>query len=141
MRNKVPFILCLIGGALMLYAGVIGSVGIWGDILALAATLAPGFAKVMGWILTILVNIASMGGIAVIIGGYLIITNRVGTGKFIIGIAAGMGLFGFIILIYTMYTAMGMAAFGEILNLLSTSAALAGPVITIIARTMAKKPE
>jgi len=125
----------------MLYAGVIGSVGIWGDILALAATLAPGFAKVMGWILTILVNIASMGGIAVIIGGYLIITNRVGTGKFIIGIAAGMGLFGFIILIYTMYTAMGMAAFGEILNLLSTSAALAGPVITIIARTMAKKPE
>jgi len=141
VRNKVPFILCLIGGALMLYAGVIGSVGIWGDILALAATLAPGFAKVMGWILTILVNIASMGGIAVIIGGYLIITNRVGTGKFIIGIAAGMGLFGFIILIYTMYTAMGMAAFGEILNLLSTSAALAGPVITIIARTMAKKPE
>jgi len=141
VRNKVPFILCLIGGALMLYAGVIGCVGIWGDILALAATLAPGFAKVMGWILTILVNIASMGGIAVIIGGYLIITNRVGTGKFIIGIAAGMGLFGFIILIYTMYTAMGMAAFGEILNLLSTSAALAGPVITIIARTMAKKPE
>ena len=125
----------------MIYAGVIGSVGIWGDILALAATLAPGFEEIMGWILAILVNIASMGGIAVIIGGYLITTNRVGTGKFIIGIAAGMGLFGFIMLIYTMYSAMGLAAFAEILNLLSTSAALAGPVITIVARTMAKKPE
>ena len=88
MRNKVPFILCLIGGGLMIYAGVIGSVGIWEDILALAATLAPGFAEVMGLILAILVNIASMGGIAVIIGGYLITTDRVGTGKFIIGIAA-----------------------------------------------------
>ena len=141
MRNKVPFILCIIGGALMLYAGVAGSVGIWGDILTLAATIAPGFEDIMIWILVILMNIASMGGVAVIIGGYLATTDRVGTGKFIIGIAAGLGIFGLIMNIYTLYMAVGLAAFTQILNLLSTSAAALGPVLTIVARFRIKKPE
>jgi len=141
MRNKVPFILCIIGGALMMYAGIVGSVGIWEDILTFAATIAPGFADIMQWIFVILLNIASLGGIAVIIGGYLITTNRVGTGKFIIGIAAGLGIFGLIMNVYTMYMAIGMAAFTELLNLLSTSAAALGPVLTIVARIMTKKPE
>ena len=141
MNNKVPFIMCLLGGALMINAGVVGSVGFWGYLITYAAAIAPGFEDVMLWILVILQNIATMGGIAVIIGGYLITTNRFGTGKFIIGIAAGLGLFGFIMLIYNMYMSMGLAAFTEILNILATSAAIAGPVLTIIARTMAKKPE
>ena len=141
MRNKVPFILCIIGGALMIFAGVVGAVGFWEDLLSYATIIAPEFSEIMAWILVILQNIASMGGVAVIIGGYLITTDRVGTGKFVIGIAVGMGIFGFIMLIYNMYMAMGMAAFAEIINILSTSAAIAGPVLTIIARTMAKKPE
>ncbi|MGY5880094.1 MAG: hypothetical protein RTV31_07570 [Candidatus Thorarchaeota archaeon] len=141
MRNKIPFILCIIGGALMIYAGVVGGVGFWGDLLDYAATIAPGYAEIMAWILIILQNIASMGGVAVIIGGYLVTTDRVGTGKFIIGIAAGMGIFGFIMLIYNMYMAMGMAAFAELLNIISTSAAVAGPVITIVARFRIQKPE
>ncbi|MGY5873055.1 MAG: hypothetical protein RTV72_12470 [Candidatus Thorarchaeota archaeon] len=141
MRNKVPFILCIVGGALMLYAGIVGAVGIWEHILTFAATIAPGFADIMGWILVILMNIASLGGIAVIIGGYLATTDRVGTGKFIIGIAAGLGIFGLIMNVYTLYMAVGIAAFTELLNLLSTSAAALGPVLTIVARFMIKKPE
>jgi len=105
------------------------------------ATYNERFEDIMLWILVILQNIASFGGIAVIIGAYLLTTNRVGTGKFIIGIAAGLGLFGFIMLIYNMYMTIGMAAFAEILNILSTSAAALGPVLTIVARSMAKKPE
>ena len=141
MRNKIPFILCIIGGALMIYAGVVGGVGFWEDLLAYAAAIAPRYAEIMAWILIILQNIASMGGVAVIIGGYLVTTDRVGTGKFIIGIAAGMGIFGFIMLIYNMYMAMGMAAFAELLNIISASAAVAGPVITIVARFRIQKPE
>lgn len=125
----------------MIYAGIVGSVGFWGDLINFAATIAPGFEDIMLWILVILQNIASLGGIAVIVGAYLLTTDRFGTGKFIIGIAAGLGLFGFIMLVYNMYMAMGVAAFSEILNLLSTSAAALGPVLTIVARSMAKKPE
>jgi hypothetical protein len=141
MENKVPFILCVIGGALMIYAGVVGSVGIWGQLITLAASIAPELEGIMLLILVILRNIASLGGIAVIIGGFLITTNRVGTGKFIIGIAAGVGLIGFIMSVYTLYMAVGVVAFFEILNLLATSAGMLGPVLTIVARTMAKKPE
>ncbi|MHA1614602.1 MAG: hypothetical protein ACTSYJ_07125 [Candidatus Thorarchaeota archaeon] len=141
MRNKIPFILCIIGGALMIYAGVIGSIGFWDNLISYAATIAPGYEDVMLWILVILQNVASLGGFAVIIGGYLITTNRVGTGKFIIGIAAGMGIFGLLMLTYNMYMAIGMAAFSEIANLISTTAAILGPVITIVARILTKKPE
>lgn len=141
MRNKIPFILCIIGGALMIYAGVVGSIGFWDNLISYAATIAPGYEDVMLWILVILQNVASLGGFAVIIGGYLITTNRVGTGKFIIGIAAGMGIFGLLMLTYNMYMSMGMAAFSEIANLISTTAAILGPVLTIVARTLTRKPE
>ena len=141
MRNKVPFLLCLVGGALMIYAGVVGSAGIWGDLIVLAATLAPGLADILFWVLVILINIASLGGFGVIAGGYLMTTNRFGTGKFIIGLAAGMGLIGFLILVVQMYMAVGMAAFLAIFNIISSSAGILGVVITIVARTMARAPE
>jgi len=141
MQNKVPFILCIIGGLLMIYVGAVGSVGFWENLVSYTESVAPGFEVELLWILVILQNIASLGGIAVIIGAYLITTNRVGTGKLIIGIAAGMGIFGFIMFIYNMYMAMGIAAFTVILNILATSAAILGPVLTVIARIMVKKPE
>jgi hypothetical protein len=125
----------------MIYAGIAGSVGIWGDLIALATSLAPAFADILFWILLILENIATLGGIAVIIGAFLFTTNRVGTGKFIVGIAAGMGIVGFIILIYNLYMATGITAILEIYNLLSNSMGLLGVVLTIIGRMIAKKPE
>jgi hypothetical protein len=71
----------------------------------------------------------------------LLTTNRVGTGKFIIGIAAGMGLIGFLMLVYNMFMAIGIAAFTEIYNLLTSSMGALGIVLTIIGRMMAKKRE
>ncbi len=125
----------------MIYAGIAGSIGFLDNLITYAATIAPGYEDIMLWILVILQNVASLGGFAVIIGGYLITTNRVGTGKFIIGISAGMGIFGLIMLTYNMYMAMGMAAFSEIANLISTSAAILGPVLTIAARILTRKPK
>ncbi|MDH4212735.1 MAG: hypothetical protein OEV85_02340 [Candidatus Thorarchaeota archaeon] len=141
MRNVKSFVLCLIGGILMFYAGFVGSVGIWGDLIALANSLAPGFADVLFWVLIILQNIATLGGIAVIIGAILFTTDRVGTGKFIIGIAAGMGIIGLIFLIYDMYMALGVDALLEFYNLLSNSMGMLGVILTIIGRMMVKKPE
>ena len=125
----------------MIYAGIAGSIGFLDNLITYAATIAPGYEDIMLWILVILQNVASLGGFAVIVGGYLITTNRVGTGKFIIGISAGMGIFGLIMLTYNMYMAMGMAAFSEIGNLISTSAAILGPVLTIVARILTRKPK
>lgn len=141
MRNVKAFVLCLIGGLLMIYAGAVGSAGIWEDLIVLAQSIAPGFADILAYILLILTNIATLGGVAVIIGAILITTNRVGTGKFIIGIAAGMGIIGFVMLVLNMYLASGIAAVMELYNLLSNSMEILGVVLTIIGRMTAKKPE
>ena len=125
----------------MIYANVSGSVGIWTYLIALATSWAPALAEILSYILFILTNIATLGGVAVIIGAALLTTNRVGTGKFIIGIAAGMGIIGFIILVYNMYLALGLSAFLELYNLLSSSMGLLGVVLTIMGRALAKKPE
>lgn len=125
----------------MITASVVGSAALWAQIFAIAETYVPGSGEILGWILIILRYIASLGGVAVIIGGYLVTTDRVGTGKFIIGIAAGLGLIGLIINLATAYMAVGIAAFTDFLNLLSTSAIVLGPVLAIVARTMVKKPE
>ncbi|MFW9959065.1 MAG: hypothetical protein ACFFCT_13420 [Candidatus Odinarchaeota archaeon] len=68
-------------------------------------------------------------------------TDRVGTGKFIIGIAAGMGIIGLLFLIYDMYLALGVDALLEFYNLLSNSMGMLGVILTIIGRMMVKKPE
>ncbi|RDE15711.1 MAG: hypothetical protein C4K48_03320 [Candidatus Thorarchaeota archaeon] len=141
MRNAKAFVLCLIGGLLMIYAGAVGSAGIWENLILLAQSLAPGFADIMAYILLILTNIATLGGVAAIIGAILLTTNRVGTGKFIIGIAAGMGIIGFLTLIFNMYMASGLTFVLELYNLLSNSMESLGVVLTIIGRMLAKKPE
>ncbi len=123
----------------MLYAGVVGSVGIWEKLGEYATSIAPESSEIVRWILIILANIASLGGVAVLFGGFLLTTDRVGTGKFIIGIAAGLGIFGFIMFIYNMY--MAQVSFLAIFNLIATSASLLGPILTIFARLMTKKPE
>ena len=93
------------------------------------------------YFLLILQNIAALGGIAVIIGAILFTTNRVGTGKFVVGLGAGMGIIGLIILIYNMYMAMGFDALLELFNMLSNSMGMLGVVLTIIGRILVKKPE
>ena len=70
----------------------VGSIGFIADIAVYAATYFPAAADVITLILTILLYIAALGGIAVIIGGILIAMDRVGTGKFVIGLGAGVGL-------------------------------------------------
>jgi len=125
----------------MIMASVVGSAELWAQIFAYAETILPGSGEILGLVLIVLRYIASLGGIAVIIGGYLVTTDRVGTGKFIIGIAAGLGLIGLIINLATAYMALGIVAFTDFLNLVATSSAVLGPVLTIVARTMVKKPE
>jgi len=125
----------------MIYAGAVGSAGIWENLILLAQSLAPGFADIMAYILLILTNIATLGGVAAIIGAILLTTNRVGTGKFIIGIAAGMGIIGFLTLIFNMYMASGLTFVLELYNLLSNSMESLGVVLTIIGRMLAKRPE
>jgi hypothetical protein len=136
MKNKVPVALALIGGFLLFQSGWVGSIGFIDDVAAYAIMYFPTMAELMTLILTILIYIATLGGIAVIIGGILIVLSRESTGKFVIGLGAGVGLFGLIIMLVEAYLAGGVAALMDIVTLISQSIAWIGVILSILARRM-----
>ena len=138
MKNTLSIVLALIGGFLLFQVGWVGSIGFIADIAVYAQTYFPAAAEVITLVLTILLYISSLGGIAVIIGGLLIAISRIGTGKFVIGLGAGIGLVGLIIMLVEAYLAGGVAALTEILTLISQSIAWIGVILSIIARNRAK---
>ncbi len=139
MRNGLSVALALIGGFLLFQVSWVGSIGFIADIAVYATTYFPAAAEAITLILTILLYIAALGGIAVIIGGILIAMDRVGTGKFIIGLGAGVGLFGLIITLVEAYLAGGIAALTDFLTLISQSIAWIGVIMSIVARSRATK--
>lgn len=143
MRNKAPFLLALIGGILLWIAGATGSVGIAGTITQIIASipeLAP-FVDILNLIYYILLILAGLGGITVIGGGALMTTNRVGTGKFLIGIGAGMGLISLIIQIAQNIYTFGAGVALDLFLATAMTTVGAGILISIAARRLASKPE
>jgi len=141
LRNRNSFLLALIGGILLISVSAIGSIGFWGDIIAYITANFPETSGIMIVLFTILMYIAGLGGVGVIIGGYLLTTDRFGTGKFILGISAGMGLIGLIIYLVQLYMTGGIELVLDMVSLLSQSAGWIGAILSIVARQMAKKPE
>ncbi len=142
MRNKKAFILCLVGGILLFLASAIGSIGMYGTIIAFVADQYPEMVGILDNALLILSFIAGLGGIGVIIGGYMLTTDRFGTGKFIIGIAAGMGLVGLIIVLAQQFMLAGTSGVVDYVNLMvSQGSGWIGAVLAILGRKMAGKPE
>jgi hypothetical protein len=136
MKNQVPIVLALIGGFLLFQVGWVGSIGFIDDLAAYAVLYFPTMADTITMILTVLLYIASLGGIAVICGGILIAMGRIGTGKFIIGLGAGIGFIGLIIMFIEAYLAGGVAALMDVVTLISQSIAWIGVILSILARRM-----
>ena len=133
----------LIGGILLWIAGATGSVGIAGtitEILASIPELAP-FVDILNLIYYILLILAGLGGITVIGGGFLMTTDRVGTGKFLIGIGAGMGLISLIIQIGQNVYTLGARVALDLFMATAMTTVGAGILISIAARRLAGKPE
>ena len=138
MKNGLSVALALIGGFLLFQVSWVGSIGFIADIALYAQTYFPAAAEMITLVLTVLLYIAALGGIAVIIGGILIAMDRIGTGKFVIGLGAGLGLFGLIIMLVEAYLAGGVAALTDILTMISQSIAWIGVIMSIVARSRAK---
>jgi hypothetical protein len=136
MKNQVPVALALIGGFLLFQAGWVGSIGFLADVVGYALLYFPSLVDIITLILTVLLYIASLGGIAVIIGGILIAINRVRPGKFIIGLGAGIGLITLIIMLAQAVMVGGVEALLDVVTLISQSIAWIGVILSIFARRM-----
>ncbi len=142
MHNKKAFIMCLVGGILLFLASAIGSVGMYGTIITFVADQYPEMVGILDNVLLILSFIAGLGGIGVTIGAFMLTTDRVGTGKFVIGIAAGMGFIGLVIVLAQHFMLAGTSGVIDYVNLMvSQGSGWIGAVLAIFGRKMAGKPE
>ncbi|MFH0815343.1 MAG: hypothetical protein V1934_00800 [Methanobacteriota archaeon] len=129
--NKPAMYAAIAGGLCLLLAGITGYAA-WSSIRDIIVTYVSNDPLVHD-IFYYLLIIAGLGGLAVILGGLLIGWDKVGVGKFLIALGAGMGLIGFLISFVLWYLNGMEGAFaigGSILGFI-------GIVLSIIARQMA----
>jgi len=138
VSSKVAALMAYIGGTLLLLAGATGSVGIVGTIIEyMIENLGGTTANFLSMVLQVLNFVADLGGVAVIIGGSFVLTERKRTGRFIIGLGAGMGLIGFLLILASALL-HGWASAIDFLLIISQSVGWIGVIFAIIATLLAK---
>jgi hypothetical protein len=139
MSNKLPFVLGLIGGILLVVTETVGNIGLWNllPLIGMVLGLPPEVVYTVNLLLTILRIIAGAGGIAVICGSFLLLFNRVRWGKFIITLGAGFGIFSLILLFFGFF-ASGFTIVAFPLLLLETPSVI-GLILSLLARFIAKE--
>ena len=129
--NKPAMYAAIIGGVCLLIAGLTG-VATWSSIKDIIVENVTDDQLVQD-VFYYMIIIAGLGGFAVILGGLLIGSDKVGIGKFLIMLGAGMGLIGFLIAIGLWYVngMEGMFTIG------GSIIGLVGIVLSIVARQIA----
>ena len=136
VTRSVAFALAAIAGVLLLISGIRGPT----ESYQLIINELPKFIQdqqilqIANTLALILITISLAGGLAVIAGGILIILNRVGTGKWLIGLGVGVGIPWLIMLIVTLVTT------GQVATAIAeySSIGWAGIILAFVARTIAK---
>ena len=123
--------IAIIAGILLLIAGISGA-ATWQTISDFVSSQFPG-NEILEIVFVILIFIASLGGIAVIIGGLLIGKKKTGTGRMFILLGAGMGIIGLIFSLIVAYNE-GNLTIGSFLSI-----GMIGIILSIAARMIAKK--
>ncbi|MCD6383533.1 MAG: hypothetical protein J7L88_03630 [Thermoplasmata archaeon] len=131
--NRLAGMLAIASGILLFISGITG-VAAWKAVQAMAERYLGG-----GWEMdvafSILLLLASLGGILVILGGFLLYREKVRLGKFIITIGVGFGALGFIFQIMTAFLK------GQYLNISGSFIGFFGIFFSILARVKAQKVE
>jgi len=135
-RNFLAALIAFVAGVLLIISGEQGPHGTYSLIIQKLSILVEDqliltIAKVIA---LILITISSLGGFAVLIGGYLIIKRNVFFGKILIGLGAGFGIISFLFLIATLIGTQELAAVIARHTLMEWT----GITLSVIARALAK---
>ena len=130
-KYKTAMYVAILAGILLLISGISG-LATWETIKEFVTENITDNAAIQ-IVFAILIFIASLGGLAVIFGGFLIGKEKLGTGRFLIMLGAGMGIIGLIVSIYIAYV-QGSLQIGTFF-----SVGFIGIILSIVARSMAKK--
>ena len=128
--------LAVVAGVLLLISGIHGPT----ETYQLIIDNLPLFIQdqqilqIANMVALILITISLAGGLAVIAGGILILANRVGIGRLLIGLGAGIGIPWLIMLAITLITT------GQVASVLAeySSTGWVGLILAFIAGAIAK---
>ena len=92
IHNRASLMLCLVGGTLMIASGASGSLGYLSSLdIPLETIFGPTFTITFGTITGILAILTGFGGLGVILGGIVVTTSKVETGRIIIMTSMALG--------------------------------------------------
>jgi len=129
--NQIAAIIGVIGGLLMLLAGASGAAA-WQQMVDFLESRLGTDATVQT-VAYVVILIASLGGIAVMMGSALFLTKRVKAGRLLIALGAGFGLIGLILFIFVR---MEHADF----SIAGIGLGMVGLVLSIVARLKSEVP-
>ncbi|MBD3404605.1 MAG: hypothetical protein GF411_00540 [Candidatus Lokiarchaeota archaeon] len=93
IHNRTPFILCCVGGIMLIASGTSGAIGVMGPFLQnLIDLFGIEAAYSIQQIIGILGALTIIGGVVVIFGGFLLTTRRVEFGRKVIFAAVILGV-------------------------------------------------
>ena len=136
-RNVLAFALSVPAGIMLLLKGISGPTGAYFwllEYLSSGVITDELIQSLVIIVLLILIAISSLGGLAVLAGGFLIWKNHILTGKLLISLGAGVGTLWVIFLLITSVTT------GEITSTISLYSLIGwtGLILAFAARIVAK---
>jgi hypothetical protein len=138
IHNKNAFILCFLGGVLLIASGASGVIGLIDELAealheALQLTLVLTLENIMAGLATITI----LSGIAVIIGGLVLTTSHVRAGRIIVNLAIAMGIIGLLMIL--VQSVMTGTVSMELTMQLQQSLGWIGAILAFIARIIAEQ--
>jgi drug/metabolite transporter (DMT)-like permease len=130
--NQIAAIVGVIGGVMMLLVGMSGAAA-WEQVVDFLESRL-GTDAIIQALAYVLIAIASLGGLAVMLGSALFLTKHVKAGRLLVALGAGFGLIGLIIFIFVRLE-------HEELSIAGIGLGMVGLVLSIIARLKSKVPE
>lgn len=138
IHNQNAFILCLLGGTLLIASGASGVIGLIDEIAdTLTAVLELSLVLTLEGIMAGLAALTILSGIVVILGGFIFTTSRVRTGRIVINMAITAGIIGLIIIM--MQSVMTGTIAMELMMQLQLSLGWIGAIMAFIARIIAEQ--
>ena len=140
VHNSNALLLCLVGGLLMMLAGVSGSIQLMGELLlSNEDAMTPAATMTVEIVTGMLVLLTALGGVGIVVSGMILTTRRVQLGRILVALFTGMGVLGLVANLAQLIMVGTLAM--DLMHQVGQSLGWIGAIFAIIARTVAvQKP-
>ncbi|MEE9541339.1 MAG: hypothetical protein V3V85_07590 [Candidatus Thorarchaeota archaeon] len=140
VHNSNALLLCLVGGLLVMLAGVSGTIQLMEELLLSNGDVMDPTALMTVEIVTgMLVLLTGLGGMGIVASGIILTTRRVQLGRILVALFTGMGVLGLAANLVQLVMVGTLAM--DLMHQVGQSLGWIGAIFAIIARTVAvQKP-